>query len=91
MEKEGVPYEEDTYIYAYSDRPPTRDERKQREKEPLTLKQKRIFRAIKKYVENIGRGPTKREVMRLAGHRSTSTTNGFLDILNKKNWIIFDG
>ena len=57
---EGIPDEGDPYIYAYTDRPPTKDERKQREKEPLTLKQKRIFRAIKEYVESNGRGPTKR-------------------------------
>ena len=90
MEVEGIPDEGDTCIYAYTDRPPTRDERKQREKGPLTLKQKRIFRAIKQYVESNGRGPTKREVMRLAGHRSTTTTNRFLDILDRKNWIIVE-
>ena len=90
MEMEGIPGKEDTYIYAYTDRPPTRDERKQREKEPLTIKQKRIFRAIKEYVESNGRGPTKREVMRIAGHRSAANTNRFLDILDKKNWIIVE-
>ena len=90
MEMEGIPDEGDPYIYAYTDRPPTKHERKQREKEPLTLKQKRIFRAIKEYIESNGRGPTKREVMRLAGHRSPATTNRFLEILDKKNWIIVE-
>ena len=90
MEMEGTPDEKDTYIYAYTDRPPTKHERKQREKEPLTKKQKRIFRAIKEYVESNGRGPTKSEVTRIAGHQSSSTTNGFLNILDKKNWIIVD-
>ena len=90
MEMEGIPDEEDTSIYVYTDRPPTKHERKQREKEPLTIKQKRIFRAIKEYVETNGRGPIKREVMRLAGHKSAATTYGFLDILEKKNWIIVD-
>ena len=90
MEMEGIPDEEDTSIYAYTDRPPTKHERKQREKDPLTLKQKQIFRAIKKYVETNGRGPTKREVMRIVGHRSSATTNKFLDILDKKNWIFVD-
>ena len=90
MEMEGISDEKDPYIYAYTDRPPTKHERKQREKDPLTLKQKRIFRVIKEYVDSNGRGPTKREVMRLAGHRSPTTTYGFLEILDKKNWIIVD-
>ena len=90
MEMEGVPDEGDPYIYAYTDRPPTKHERKQREKEPLTLKQKRIFRTIKGYVESNGKGPTKREVMRIVGHKSATTTYGFLDILDRKNWIIVE-
>ena len=88
MEMEGNTSEGDEEIYAYTDRYPTKDERRQREKEPLTLKQKRIFRIIKEYVTCNERGPTKRDVMRIAGHRSTTTTNGFLDILDRKNWII---
>ena len=90
MEMEGIPDEEDTSIYVYTDRPPTKHERKLREKEPLTIKQKRIFRAIKEYVESNGRGATKREVMRIAGHKSATTTKGYLNILDKKNWIIVD-
>ena len=88
MELEGTPHIEDTWIYAYTDRPPTRRERQQREKEPLTVKQKILFRAMRDYVENNGKGPTKAEVQRLAGHRSATTTKGFLRILDRKNWII---
>ena len=40
MEMEGIPDEEDTYIYAYTDRLPSRHERKQREKEPTYRKTK---------------------------------------------------
>ena len=33
-------------------------------------------------------GPTKSEVMRAMGHRSLTTTDGYLAILARKNWIL---
>ena len=90
MDIEGHLDVNDTYIYAYADRFPTREERRQREKEPLTVKQKRAFRAISQYIARNGRGPTKTEIARILGHRSLKTTTGFLDILDKKNWIMVE-
>ena len=88
MELDGNTSEEDTEIFTYTDRSPTKDERRQRVKVSLTVKQKRIFWIIKEYIVRNGRGPTKRDVMRIAGHRSPTTTNELLDILDRKNWII---
>lgn len=90
MVLEGTPSDDDTTIYVYVDRPPTRQERARREKEPLTIKQKQLFRKIRRYVEQHGRGPTRSECVRMSGHRSTTTTNGFLEILVRKNWIILE-
>lgn len=90
MEIEGRLNLTDTYIYAYTDSFPTREERRRREKEPLTVKQKRAFRAISQYIARNGRGPTKTELARILGHRSLKTTTGFLDILDKKNWIMVE-
>lgn len=44
---EGTTTENDETIYAYTDRPLTIDERKNRDKDPLTLKQKIVFKEIK--------------------------------------------
>ena len=88
MELEGIPDERDNCIYVYTDREPTRDERRRRNKEPLTLKQKAVFRAIRKHISENGSGPTKSEIMRAMGHRSMTTTNGYLAILARKNWIL---
>lgn len=88
MELEGASHETDTHIYAYTDRPPTILERKSREKDPLTRKQKTVFRAIKTYCEHKGQGPTKTQVRKILSHRSITTTNDFLHILQRKNWII---
>lgn len=88
MELEGVPDEDHEWIYGRTDREPTRDERRRRSKEPLTLKQKAVFRAIRKHIADHGSGPKKREVMRAMGHRSLETTNGYLAILARKNWIL---
>ena len=90
MVLEGVPSDDDNYIYVFVDRSPTRQERAQREKEPLTIKQKQLFRKIRKYAEGRGRGPTRSECARMSGHRSTTTTNGLLEILARKNWIILE-
>ena len=90
MEMEGSTDEDDAFIYAYTDRFPTREERMRREKEPLTVKQKKIFRAIEQYIERNERGPTKTELAKIMGHRSTTTTAGFLDILDRKNWIMVE-
>ena len=88
MELEGVPDERHHCIFVYTDREPTREELKRRNKEPLTLKQKTVFRAIRKHVDEHGSGPTKSEVMRAMGHRSLKTTDGYLAILARKNWIL---
>ena len=90
MKIDGDTHEIDTEIYAYTDRYPKKDEIRQRAKEPLTVKQKRMFRIIKEYVACNGHGPTKRDLMRIAGHRSPTTTYGFLGILSRKNWIIVE-
>ena len=78
----------DATIYAYTDRFPTRAEKRRRPKEVLSVKQKRVYIAIKRYLSQHGVGPTKVELARIMGHRSTTTTNGFLKILEEKNWII---
>ena len=88
MELEGVPDERHNCIFVYTDREPTREERRRRSKEPLTLKQKTVFRAIRKHVDEHGCGPTKSEVMRAMGHRSLKTTDSYLAILASKNWIL---
>ena len=88
MEIEGTTNENDNTIYTYTDRTPTIDERRKSEKYPLTLKQKIAFRAIRNVIHHSNRGPTKTELGRILGHRSTKTTNEFVDILERKNWII---
>ena len=88
MELEDDLTEDDAEIYAYTDRPPTISERKTRAKDALTKKQKRVFRAIKTYYAENGQGPSKIDVKRMMGHRTVTTTNGFLHILQRKNWII---
>ena len=77
-------------IYAYTDRFPTKAEKRTRPKEVLSVKQKRIYNAIRSYLSQHGVGPTKVELARIMGHRSTTTTNGFLKILEEKNWIILE-
>ena len=91
MELEGIPDEHHECIFGYTDREPTRDERRRRNKEPLTLKQKAVFRAIRKHIVEHGSGPRKSEIMRAMGHRSSVTTNGYLAILARKNWILPPG
>ena len=88
MELEGVPDERDNCILVYTDREPTREERRRRSKDPLTLKQKAVFRAIRRHLDEHGSGPTKSELMRAMGHRSLTTTTGYLAILERKNWIL---
>ena len=88
MEIDGILCVEDVGIYVYTDRAPTMEERRRREREPLTVKQKRVLRAIREFAIRNGRGPTKTELMKTMGHKSATTTNGFLDILERKNWII---
>lgn len=88
MELEGIPDETDHCIFVYTDREPSHEERTRRNKEPLTLKQKTVFREIRKHICEHGRGPTKSEVMRAMGHHSLKTTNDYLVILARKNWIL---
>ncbi len=88
MEIERTISEYDSAIYVYTDRPPTMDERKQRSKDPLTLKQKLAFREIKNFVDRNNRGPTKTELSKILQHRSSQTTMDLLDILERKNWTI---
>ena len=88
MELEDIPDERHHCIFVYTDREPTREELRRRNKEPLTLKQKAVFRAIREHIGEHGCGPTKSEVMRAMGHRSLKTTNGYLAILARKNWIL---
>ena len=90
MRLEGATYPTDATIYVYTDRHPTRDEKRRRAKEVLTVKQKRVYRAIRCYLSEHGKGPTKVELARIMGHRSTTTTNGFLKKLEEKNWIILE-
>ena len=90
MDLEGPLHEQDTEIYAYVDRPPTTYERKLREKIPLTRKHKMVFTAIKQYYEKKGQGPSKSEVRSIMGHRSITTTNDYLEILQRKNWIFVE-
>ena len=49
LELGPIPDEHHESIFGYTDREPTRDERRRRNKEPLTLKQKAVFRAIRKH------------------------------------------
>lgn len=86
MKLHGNISEDDDTVYAYTDRFPTIDERKQRAKEPLTVKQKLAFRKMKAFMYEHNRGPTKTELMKLLGHRSPTSTYGLLDILERKNW-----
>ena len=88
MELHGNPDEDDDTIYACTDRFPTIDERKQRAKDPLTLKQKLAFRKMRAFVHENNRGPTKSELKKLLGHRSSASTDGLLDILERKNWAL---
>ena len=88
MDLEGCPNEHDNCIFAHTDRGPTPEERRRRNKEPLTLKQKAVFRAIRIHISEHGSGPTKSQVMRAMGHQSLTTTNGYLAILARKNWIL---
>ena len=88
MRIEGTTNENDETIHAYTDRPPTIGERRKREKYPLTLKQKLAFKAIKNFIHHNNKGPTKTELAKILGYRSTKTANGFVDILERKNWII---
>ena len=81
---------DDATIYAYTDRFPTRAEKRKRSKKVLTVKQKRVYSAIRRYFDQHGVGPTKAELARIMGHRSTTTTNGFLKLLEEKNWIILE-
>ena len=80
----------DDTIYAYTDRFPTRAEKRIRPKDVLSVKQKRVYNSIKRYLSQHGVGPTKVELAGIMGHRSTTTTNGFLKILEEKNWIILE-
>ena len=88
MQLEGRPDERHPCIFGYTDRAPTREERRLRNKEPLTVKQKAVFRTIREHIRKHGRGPRKSDVIRAMGHRSGTTTNGYLAILARKNWII---
>ena len=88
MKIEGNTDRNDATIFVYTDRPPTMAERKRRDKDPLSLKQKIVFRAIEAFEETNGKGPTKTELMKILGHRSAKTTNEYLDILERKNWTI---
>ena len=49
MELEGLPDERLHCIFVFTDWEPTREERTRRNKKPLTLKQKAVFRAITKH------------------------------------------
>lgn len=91
MELEEPTTENDSAIYAYTDRPPTMEERKQLHKDPLTLTQKLVFRKIRSFVGKHNKGPTKTELMKILGHRSMKSTKGILDILERKNWIFVRG
>ena len=91
MKLEGFPDEHHERIYGFADREPTRDERRRRRNEPLTLKQNAVFRATRKHIAEHGSGPKKAEVMRAMGHRSSNTTRRFLTILARKNWILPPG
>ena len=88
MQLEGRPDERHPSIFGYTDRAPTREERRLRNKEPLTVKQKAVFRTIREHIRKHGRGPRKSDVIRAMGYRSGTNTNGYLAILARKNWII---
>ena len=88
MEIEGTTNETDDTIYVYTDRPPTIGERRKRQKCPLTLKQKVVFRSLINFINNNNEEPTKTDLFKILGHRSIKTTNGVVDILERKNWII---
>lgn len=88
MALDGDLRDTDMYVYAFTDREPTMEERRQRAREVLTVKQKRVFSAIWKHVRLNGKAPTQAQLMRSMGHRSASTTKGYLEILEKKNWIV---
>ena len=88
MELVGSAQTTDMCVYAYTDREPTMNERRKRSKDPLTVKQKRVFNSIKEHVLTHGDAPTQSQLMRVMGHRSGSTTRKFLEILERKNWII---
>ena len=87
MTMEGVPEDEHRCVFARTDRCPTRQEIRQRDKEPLTLKQKAVFRALEAHIAERGRVPTKTELARAMGHQSLKTTSDYLTILARKSWI----
>ena len=81
MTMEGALEDDHRCVFARTDRCPTRQEIRQRHKEPLTLKQKAVFRALKAHIAEHGRVPTKRELAGAMGHQSLKTTGGYLTIL----------
>ena len=87
MQLQGKPRTTDMCVYAYTDRYPTIEERRQLPKDLLTVKQKRVFNAIKGHLLRHGTTPTQTQLMKAMGHRSGSTTRWYLGILERKNWI----
>ena len=67
MELEGLPDERLHCIFAFTDWEPTREERTRRNKKPLTLKQKAVFRAITKHIAEHRSGSTKSKLMGAMG------------------------
>lgn len=45
------------------------------------------FKCIKEYIDENGFSPTVREVAKMIGLKSTSTVNGYLEILEKEGYI----
>ena len=56
----------------------------------LTKKQQEIFDIIKKYIEKKKIPPTVREIGEIAGLTSTSTVQGYINILEREGFISKD-
>ncbi|MFD2613521.1 LexA family protein [Paenibacillus gansuensis] len=57
---------------------------------PLTERQMDVLYAIKQFIEEKRYAPTVREVMKLVGHQSQSTTHGLMTKLKLQGYISWD-
>lgn len=53
----------------------------------MTERQKEVYEAIKKYIEENKISPTVRELCKITGYKSTSTVHDILDRLQDKGYI----
>jgi len=53
----------------------------------ITIKQKRILKAISKYIDEIGYSPTLREICEMTGLKSPSSAHSYISKLEEKGYI----